>query len=408
MDFKLIAIILMTAAFVWKLLLSYLGWRSGKNPVPENVKDVYNEEEYKKWREYHAALSKHSLFSACVVFALDIVLLLTDAYAAFASLFPASPYIQLLAVALLMAITVLATTPFNYYRTFKIEERFGFNRSTLKTFISDEIKGLVIEFVLTAALSALLCLLHSKLGDFVAVLFGAALIALILIINFLTPVLTKIFNKFTPLEEGELKEKLTALLEKNGYKVKSIDVMDASKRSTRINAYFAGFGKMKTIVLYDTMLEKLSADEICAVFAHEMGHGLHKDTLKLQTISMLMMAIIAGLAFVDVKYPDICRSFGFEGVNYGFALYLVMSIEMAVVAPLFSLVSNAASRRAEYRADAQAASEGYGSTLISALKVIGRENFADLAPDRLLVALQHSHPTLSDRIAKIEEASKRN
>lgn len=403
MNFKLIALVLLCLAFAYKLILSYLQYRSGSNPIPENVKDVYNAEEYAKWRAYHAALSRHSLFSSSVVFAVDFILIASNAYAAFASIFPASPYIQLLAVVLLLTASSIVTVPFDYVRTFKIEEEFGFNRSTKKTFIADEIKGFVIDFVLNAVLASVLALLHLKLGDFVGVLFAVVLIALVLIMGFLAPVLNKIFNKFTPLEDGELKGKLTALLEKNGYTVKSIDVMDASRRSTKINAYFAGFGKMKTIVLYDTMLEKLSTDEICAVFAHEMGHGLHKDTLKLQVCSILMMTALAALAFINVKVPAICQSFGFEGVNYAFALYLVMAIEAAVVQPLFSLVQNAVSRRAEYRADAQAATEGYGKGLISALKVIGRENFADLAPHKAVVILEHSHPTLSDRIAEIEK-----
>lgn len=403
MNFKLLAMILLSAAFVYKLILSYFNYRSGSNPIPENVKDVYDEEAYKKWREYHAALSHLGLFSSTFGFVVDMILIGINAYAAFASLFPQNVFVQMLAVILLLELSTLISIPFSYYQTFKIEEKFGFNRSTKKTFWVDEIKGFIIDFLLNAFLGSILAGLHLAMGDMVGLLFGIVLIVLVLIISFLAPVFTKIFNKFTPLEDGELKDKLTALLEKNGYKVKTIDVMDASRRSSKLNAYFAGFGKMKTIVLYDTLVEKMSTDEICAVFAHEMGHGLHKDTLKLQCMNYLMMAVLALLVFVDVKYPAICASFGFGSLNYGFLLYLVMAIEAAVVMPFFGLLSNAVSRMAEYKADAQAAKEGYGDALISALKVLARENFADLSPSRIVVALEASHPSLSDRIAHIEK-----
>ncbi len=401
MNFKLLAMILMSVAFIYHLILSYFQYRSGKNPIPENVKDVYDEEAYRKWRDYHAALSHLGIFSSVFVFIVDMILVGTNAYAAFASLFPAGHYVQMIAVILLIEISALLTIPFSYYQTFQIEEKFGFNRSTKKTFWIDQIKSFIIDLLLNIFLGAVLCALHQAMGDWVGLLFGIILIVLVLIISFLSPVFTKIFNKFTPLEDGELKEKLTALLEKNGYKVKTIDVMDASRRSSKLNAYFAGFGKMKTIVLYDTLVEKMSTDEICAVFAHEMGHGLHKDTLKLQCMNYLMMASLAALVFLDVKFPEICTSFGFTSLNYGFLLYLVMSIEAAIVMPFFGLLTNAVSRAAEFKADAQAAKEGYGTALISALKVLARENFADLSPSKIVVALEHSHPTLSDRISHL-------
>ena len=179
--------------------------------------------------------------------------------------------------------------------------------------------------------------------------------------------------------------------------------MDASRRSTKSNAYFSGFGKMKTIVLYDTMVQAMTTDEICAVFAHEMGHGLHKDTLKNQLLSFVQMLFLSVLAWLTLRTSDIFTAFGFPGVNYGFALFLIMSVEFALIAPLFGLLVNGISRRAEYRADAQAVEEGYGEALISALKKLTRENFGELAPSPLLVKLEYSHPTLSQRITAIEK-----
>ena len=235
------------------------------------------------------------------------------------------------------------------------------------------------------------------------VVFAAVMTIIGLAISFLAPVLTKIFNKFTPLEDGELRDKLTALLEKHGYKVRAIQVMDASRRSTKSNAYFTGFGKMKTIVLYDTLVAQMTTDEICAVFAHEMGHGLHKDTLKNQIFSAVQMFLMAVLAWLTLHSPETFRSFGFDGINYGFAIALI-GFELSLFSPLFSLVINTYSRKAKYRADQQAVTEGYGQALISGLKKLTRENFGDLSPDPLLVKLTYSHPTLSQRIAAIDRS----
>ena len=159
---------------------------------------------------------------------------------------------------------------------------------------------------------------------------------------------------------------------------------------------------MKTIVLYDTLVESMTPDEICAVFAHELGHGLHKDTLRNQILSFVQMAVLGVLA---LRTEGIFTAFGFDGINYGFAIILIMSVEFAFISPLFGLLVNYSSRRAEYRADAQAVKEGYGDQLISALKKLARQNYADLAPSSLLVKLEYSHPTLSQRIIAIEKGA---
>ena len=188
--------------------------------------------------------------------------------------------------------------------------------------------------------------------------------------TFLYPVFSRVFNKFTPLEDGELKEQLTALMDRHGYSVRAIQVMDASRRTSKSNAYFTGFGRMKTIVLYDTLVAAMDTDEICAVFAHEMGHGLHHDTLKNQILSFAQMLILGALALWTLSSPEVFSSFGFDRVNYGFAVILIMSVEYALIAPLVGLIASFISRRAEYRADAQAAKEGYAAALGPGFTVI--------------------------------------
>ena len=402
---KAAVLVVFTVVYLYQMVLSVIHMRSARNPVPVNVIDVYDEETYGKWRAYHGERSRFAIVSGTASFLIDFALLAFNAYAAFAGLFPRTPFLQMFAVMLLSALSSLLMIPFSWHSTMGIEEKYGFNKATAKTFWGDQAKEFLIGLVLMTGIGALLMAVHQALGDWLILAFAILMTVFALIISFLYPVLSRVFNKFQPLEEGELKEKLTALLEKNGYRVRAIKIMDASRRTTKSNAYFSGFGKMKTIVLYDTLVETMTTDEICAVFAHEMGHGLHKDTLRNQILSFVQMALLGVLAWLTLRTPEVFQAFGFEGVNYGFAILLIMSVEFALVSPLFGLVINFFSRRAEYRADAQAVKEGYGQELISALKKLARQNYADLAPSPLLVKLEYSHPTLSQRIDAIEKAA---
>ena len=406
MSFKTLALIAFVIIYLYNLLLSVIHMRSADNPIPRNVADVYDQETYGKWRAYHAEKSRFGIISSTVSFVIDLILLAFNVYSAFANLFPKTLFMQMFAVILLSAISSLIMIPFSWHDTMKIEEKYGFNKSTPKTFWSDQLKEFLIGLLLMTGIGALLIWVHQALGDWLILVFAILMTLFALVISFLYPVLSKIFNKFQPLEDGELKEKLVHLLEKNGYKVRGIKVMDASRRTTKSNAYFSGFGKMKTIVLYDTLVETMTPDEICAVFAHELGHGLHKDTLRNQILSFVQMAILGVLAWLTLRTPECFIPFGFKGINYGFALILIMRVEFAFISPLFGLLVNYFSRKAEYRADAQAVAEGYGPQLISALKKLARQNYADLAPSPLLVKLEYSHPTLSQRIEAIEKGTR--
>ncbi|MBQ4628968.1 MAG: M48 family metallopeptidase, partial [Clostridia bacterium] len=286
-----------------------------------------------------------------------------------------------------------------------IEQKYGFNKSTMKTFVFDCIRSFVIELILNFVLVILMYAFHKWMGDLLIVFFAIAVFCIMLLISFLYPVLSKIGNKFEPLEEGELKTRLSELLTKHGYKVKDIMVMDASRRTTKLNAYFSGFGKMKTIVLYDNLVNAMSPDEICAVFAHELGHGLHKDVLKQQTMNLINFLIMAILVWLAVREPMLHTAFGFTEVNYGFS-YILVSIGLGITSPLTSLIMNAYSRFAEFRADRQAVEEGFGPALVTALKKLAKDNFAHLAPSKLNVVLEYSHPPLSRRIEEVEKAYK--
>jgi len=399
-----IVLAMLILGHLYKLVLHIVQQRSAGNPTPENVADVYDAETYEKWRRYSGEQSRLGIISCLASFALEVVLLVSGAYAWAASLFPAGWFWQALAVILFSAVCETVVGVFiSYYDTMAIEEKYGFNRSTMKTFITDQIRDLLIGLVLNTLLVSLLALIWIWLGNWMLLLFTGAVFCFTLLISFLYPIFSRMGNKFEPLEEGELKDKLMALLQKHGYQVKAIEVMDASRRTTKLNAYFTGFGKMKTIVLYDNLVNAMSTDEICAVFAHELGHGLYKDVLKQQIMNLGNLFLMALVAWVAVRTEDLHIIFGFEQVNYGFA-YILLGIGLGLIQPLTGMAMSAYSRFAEYRADRQAVKEGYGPMLITALKKLAKENFAHLAPARLLVVLEYSHPPLSQRIEAVEKA----
>ncbi len=400
---KLIFIFIIVAIGAYNLMLDIVRYRSAGNPTPESVSDIYDSETYLKWKMYSAEHSKLNIISLSVNCFITVTMLATEVYAPFASLFPSGFFWQTFAVILLeTAIGFVTETVKSYVSTMVIEEKYGFNKSSIKTFIFDRIRSLILEFLLSLCLAMLVAVTYEKFGAWMILLFAVILFVFTLVISFLYPIFSKIGNKFIPLEDGELKERLSELLNKHGYTVKSIDVMDASRRTTKLNAYFTGFGKMKQIVLFDNLVNAMSTEEICAVFSHELGHGLHKDVPKnqiLNTANMLILAVIAWFAAGQtVFYTDM----GFGAVNYGFA-FIIIGLLAALYQPVLGIVINAVSRRAEYRADKQAVSEGYGEAMISALKKLAKDNFAHLSPSRINVILEYSHPPLASRIEAIEK-----
>lgn len=404
---KLIVILLSLIGGLYGIVLNIVQHRSANNPTPANLVDVYDDETYAKWKKYEAEHSRFAIISSIITGIVMLTLLATDAYSAVAALFPASEHAGLLSV---IIFATLVSTVFeiieSYVSNMVIEQKYGFNKTTGKTFIADRIRS----FLLGLLLSILICYavygFYSLVGIWMIPIFAGAMFCFSLVISFLYPILSRIGNKFVPLEEEELRESLESLLAKHGYKVKAIEVMDASKRTTKLNAYFTGLGKMKTIVLYDNLVNAMTPDEICAVFAHELGHGLHKDVPKMQILNLINMALMGTVAFLAVSIPELHTAFGFESVNYGF-VYLLMGTGLGIVQPFMSLITNARSRSAEYRADRQAVSEGYGAAMISALKKLARENFSHLSPSKINVVLEYSHPPLGERIAAVEKELKK-
>lgn len=406
MEFKILVLVFVVLSTAYNIFLNIVRYRSANNPTPESVNDVYDAETYQRWKEYSAEHCRLDIVSHAVSGIVTLALFATNVFASFASLFPKdNMHLQLLAVIVLeVAVSTVLSAIFSYIATMVIEQKYGFNRSSIKTFIFDQIRSLAVNLLLSVALAEAMTLL--AINGYLVIAFALIVFGGTLLISLLYPYLSRIGNKFTPLEDGELKDRLLAMLSKHGYSVKAIEVMDASRRTTKINAYIAGLGKTKTIVLYDNMLEKMSTDEICAIFAHEMGHGLHKDVLKGQLFSFGYIAIISALVYLVAFEPRLCTQFGFETVNYGFS-YLLVSVGLGVLQPLTSMAMNARSRAAEYAADRQAVEEGYGEAMISAFKKLAKDNFAHLAPSKINVVLEYSHPPISDRVDAVRAKMKK-
>lgn len=402
MNWRMLILLIVTLESVYRMILHIVTDRSANRPIPAIVADVYDADTYQRWRKYSADKCRLHMIGALFNWFVSVILLTLNVHAAVAALVSGGTFLPSLAVLVFQSLVdTICNTGLQYVEIMVIEQKYGFNRSSIRTFIMDRVRGLIIEILLNIALMWLLSILYGWLGDSVVLLFAGVVFVLNLSIAFLYPILSRMGNKFVPLEDGDLRDRLMALLEKHGYQVKAIEVMDASRRTTKANAYFTGFGRMKTIVLFDNILNTMSTDEICAAFAHELGHGLHKDVPKQQLMNLCGLLLMSVTIWLAIRFPAMHQAFGFEQVNYGFASFL-MGAAFGLVQPLIDIWLNAYSRFAELRADQQAVAEGYGEALISGLKKLGKENFTHLSPAPLLVVLKYSHPPLHQRIEAIK------
>lgn len=404
MNYKLIAVIVVTLTFFFQTFVKWLEMKSADREIPENVRDVYDRPAYQRWLQYYKETTRLAFVRHLLSYLAVYLILSLDIYAWIVyGLSPKGDYLAALTVlGVDLLVDLLISVPCDYIGTMVVEQKYGFNKMTKMTFILDRVKSTLIELVVMGGLLSLFILLHKTLGNWLIPVFAGIVFALLLLILFLYPVLSKAFNKFELLPEGELKVRLCRLLSENGCTVGEIKVMDGSKRSTKANAYFSGLGRTKTIVLYDTLLEQMTADEIVAVFAHEMGHNKHKDNLKMQGMSLVNLVVMVLLAWGLVSVPEIYSGFGFDRINYGFAFYLLGTVCLSFLTPFLGLPAAALSRRFEYRADRFAKEQGFGDSLVSALKVLARNSFICLSPHPLIVKHTYDHPTVSQRVAALE------
>ena len=391
---------------------SVLTWLNGKwmtHPVPAVLEGLYDEEKYRKQQEYTRANRRLSWIERCVTLAITLVVLLTGVLGWLDDLTAKWSHALLLQLLIFFGIYVVVSAiislPFSYYDTFVIEERFGFNKTTRKTFWLDSLKSLLLTLVLGSVLLSVVYLLYSFIGP--SFWLWATLVCAVFIIFFslfYSNLIVPLFNKQKPLEKGPLRNAIEDAAGQMGFSIKNIYVMDGSKHSSKANAYFTGFGLKKRVVLYDTLIEQLTTEEIVAVLSHELGHSKHRDTIKNTIMSIVMVAVNLWVFSLLVDNPDLSHALGGTRDN-SFALSLIaFSLLFSPIDLLLDPLLNNVSRHAEYRADAFAAQYGHGEALISGLKKLSANTLSNLTPHPAVVWMEYSHPTLAQRIEAIMKA----
>lgn len=394
---------------VFEAIIEHLDNTYIDKELPENVRDVYSEEEYENWKNYNAESAKFSDIENYLNIAVALCLLIFNVYAWFYNSLGdmVEPLKYLCLVLVMDCLSGIIGMPFSYYDTFKIEEKYGLNKSTKKLFFIDQIKEFVLGAIIEYVLLMLVYVLYKYMGNYAFLWASVVFFGITLIVTLIVVPIMKIFNKFTPLEDGELKDKLVELCGKYDVSIKKIVVKDASKRTTRANAFCSGYGKAKTISLDDNLVNDYSADQIVAVFAHEFAHAREKHIIKMFPFTAINVIIIFCALGLVLNYPIIYEVFGFHGINYMFAMVILDSL-LWPLSQVLSIISNYLSRKHEYEADAFAAREGYADELISCLKKLTKEALSDINPHPAVVWLQYSHPTLSQRISAMEIIKKQD
>lgn len=404
--YLIIILLIVVLDFLWTQYLTYRNRKRMSPTIPAQLAGIYNEEEYVRQQAYQKESSLFSLYTGIFSF---IVLLGVLSFGVFGWL---DEYLRqyvsneivltLVFFGIIYLINDIITLPFGYYATFVIEERFGFNKSTKATFWLDQIKGLFITFILGGVILALIVWLYNTLGEYAWLYAWAAVTVVSLFMTlFYSNLIVPLFNKQTPLEQGELRDAIEAFANKAGFAINNIYVMDASKRSSKANAYFTGFGAKKRIVLFDTLINDLDTQEIVAVLAHEIGHYKKKHTLQGMFTSVCYTGIILFLLSLFLGNRDIAIALGGEEASFHLGM-IAFSVLFTPVSLIICIFSSILSRKNEYQADAYAAGFGLSEALVSGLKKMHVKSLSNLNPDPLYVFFYYSHPTLLQRVRALE------
>jgi STE24 endopeptidase len=309
----------------------------------------------------------------------------------------------LLFMSLLYVGSMLISTPFELYDTFVIEEKYGFNKTTLATFFADKFKGLLLAVVLGAPILALLFFLFDRFGENAWLYGWIAVAGFSLLITYLAPTyIMPLFNKFKPLEDGALKTAIQEMSQKCQFPLTEVYEIDGSKRSTKANAFFTGLGKNKKIALYDTLIQNNGVGELVAVLAHEIGHFKKKHIVQSMVLGILQMGVLFFLLGLFLNKQELFDAFGVKAVSvYGSLVFFTFLFEP--ISKLLSVVMMVLSRKNEYEADAYAAEvTGRPEDLISGLKKLSKDNLSNLTPHPFYVFLNYSHPPMVKRLAALE------
>ena len=391
--------------FVFTTVLDYINDKNWKDEIPDDLKDFYDTDSYVKAKKYKIERGRLSSISGLFNLIFTLLMLYFFGYgfiSDYATSLSDSVIIQSSVFFMIFYLfTFIIGIPFSYYSTFVIEEKFGFNKTDLKTFITDKIKSLIMTVILIIGLTSIAVLIigfFSK-GFWLWLWIGLSLFMLFLNM-FYADLIVPIFNKLTPLEDGDLRKKIEAYSKKVGYSLKNIFVIDGSKRSSKANAFFSGLGPRKTIALYDTLIEKHTDEELVSVLAHEVGHYKKKHIFYSMIITIFQLGVMCYLFEICMQYDLIANSLGSLTMNFHIGI-IAFSFLYSPVGLITGIFMNILSRKNEFEADAYAKETANSEDLILALKKLSVDSLSNLYPHPFYVFFHYSHPPLLKRLDRL-------
>ena len=399
----LIAIIILN--FLKDSILDYLNSKYFDKKIPEIISDIYDEEKYLKSQDYKKSNYKFNRISS--IYSLLILLLFfyfdgflfIDNYSR--SVFDSELIISLSFFGIIYFGNDLLSIPFSIYHTFILEEKFGFNKTTSKTFIIDKLKSWLLTILFGGGILSFIIFQFESIGqDFWIVAWVFISVLTVLINGLYAQIIVPLFNKQTKLEDGELKNEIEKYSTKVGFNLSNIFVVDGSKRSTKANAYFSGFGNQKRVTLYDTLINKLNVNQIISVIAHEIGHYKKKHIIFNLLFSIIQTGIMLYILSLLIYMPVFSEALNIENHSFHIAL-ITFSILYTPISEISGLIFNLFSRKFEYEADEYADKTFDGKYLIEALKVLTKDSLSNLTPHPKYVWWHYSHPTLLERINQL-------
>jgi len=403
--FFLILIIPITG-FILERYLNHLNSSMWSDTLPEKLKGICDGEEYKKTQLYEKDNKRLSFWSSTFNLAVILIMIIAGGFAMVDNLARTismnAVVISLVFFGIIGFASDLINIPFSFYDTFIIEKKYGFNTMTIRTFITDHIKSWFIALLVGIPVLGLITWFYYKTGkNFWLYAWGLITVFSVFINLFYSELIVPLFNKQTPLEEGSLRTQIEAFSQKTGFRLKNIYVIDGSKRSTKANAYFSGFGPKKRIVLYDTLQKELSEEEIVAVLAHEIGHYKKKHVLLTLLFSVIISGLMLFLLSVVVNNPSLSQALGSNNSSFHLGL-IVFGILYSPVSLIIGMMTNYVSRRNEFAADRFVKENYKPEILAEALKKLTVKNLSNMMPHPAYVFFHYSHPPLLRRLEKLE------
>ncbi|MBS1765327.1 MAG: M48 family metallopeptidase [Bacteroidetes bacterium] len=391
--------------YLLNTMLTLLNLSNLSEKPPKGLEDLYDKEKYQKSQQYEKDKSRFSLISDSFSFVVSFLFLVVGGYAWLDewthTVTTDVMWATLLFFGMLALVSDLISIPFSLYSVFIIEERYGFNRMTIGTFISDKIKGYLLGGMLGGSLLAMFVLFYQITGTSFWIYMLIVFSVFIIIMNaFYASWILPLFNKLTPLPQGEVRDAIESYCRKNNFELSNLYVMDGSKRSAKANAFFSGLGRKKKIVLFDTLVNNYSKDELVAVLAHEVGHYKKKHTLWSLLLSILQMTLMLYLLSFFINNKLFSEALG--SVDYSLALSLIAFVLLYTPLSIITgILMNMFSRKNEFEADAFAGSTFHAEALISALKKLSSDSLSNLSPHPWYVFFYYSHPPLAQRVGAL-------